>query len=426
MRREELSGLLRQDYGGQRTCGVARVPNEGYENILFVVPPDPPTEIPPGLPAGVMGKAISLLERRPNWQSASDLDRLATLLFARREAVSSSRMEGTWSTIDNVLTPSGLYDLDEGKTQNASVRGYAAALELGFKEVAERGTAALTVQLIEKLHEIILSKDPDFRGIPGRIRAPGLPGDVVQIGGGGRKEDSIYNPCPPSHVARCLDGVLAWYRNEALIELGDAGMGLTLPVRMAIGHSHFEAVHPFPNGNGRIGRLLWPLQMAAAGHLPLYLSGYVERHRDAYGKALQEAQKRLSYGPIVAFICDAIIASHDEEKVSKNVIGGLPRQWRARGAFRKGSAADNALDLLIGSPIITAKLLAEMLGVSVVAASAAVKSLERQGVISERTGFKKNRVFAAEEVINVLARPFGEDPAIALEGAQAALAANKG
>lgn len=65
-------------------------------------------------------------------------------------------------------------------------------------------------------------------------------------------------------------------RDETLIELGDAGMGMTLPVRMAIGHVHFEAVHPFSDGNGRIGRILWPFQIMASGHLPLYLSGYIE------------------------------------------------------------------------------------------------------------------------------------------------------
>ena len=139
------------------------------------------------------------------------------------------------------------------------------------------------------------------------MRAPGLPDDIMQIGGTGRKEDATYNPAPPEHVARCLEDVMAWLRNKTLIEMGDAGMGMGLPVRMAIGHAHFEAVHPFSNGNGRIGRILWPLQMTAAGHLPLYLSGYVEKNRDEYGQALQEAQKKLSYGRIVEFVANAVI-----------------------------------------------------------------------------------------------------------------------
>ena len=421
MRRSELTERLRNLYTEERGCGVTRVDKPGYENIWFVVPPPPPTTIPSGLPAGSMGKAIALLQGRPHWSKASPLDKLAAYLFARREAVSSSRMEGTWSTIDNVLTPGDVYDEGEGKSEHMSVRGYAAALEYGFQRIADVGVAALTTEFVCHLHELVMAKDPGFRGIPGRIRAPGLPGDVVQIGGSGRKEESVYNPAPPEHVERCLNDVLAWLRDETLIELGDAGMGMTLPVRMAIGHAHFEAVHPFSDGNGRIGRILWPFQIMASGHLPLYLSGYIEQNRLEYGQALQEAQKQLSYGRIVEFICNAIIASSEEEEISKSIIGRMPDQWQERGKFRKNSAARNALGILIKKPIITARLLAKELDVSFQAASSALNSLQEKGIVRERTGHGRNRIFAAEEVIAVLARTFGEDPEVALEGARRTL-----
>ena len=84
-----------------------------------------------------------------------------------------------------------------------------------------------------------------------------------------------------------------------IAELGDAGHGLTLPVRMAIGYSHFEAVHPFTDGNGRTGRALWPLQMVCAGNMPLYISGYVEVKKSEYNKALEQAQKKLNYIPLI-------------------------------------------------------------------------------------------------------------------------------
>jgi Fic family protein len=155
--------------------------------------------------------------------------------------------------------------------------------------------------------------------------------------------------------------------------------------------------------------------------LPLYLSGYVEQNREEYGQALQEAQKRLSYGRIVEFVAHAIIDSHDEEKAGKAVIGGLPDLWRQRGRFRKDSSAARALAAIVGMPIITAKILARELAVSFQAASTALKALERGHIVRERTGRGRNRVFAAEEVIAVLARPFGEDPDIALEAARRAL-----
>ncbi len=421
MRKGDLTGHLRQAYTAERGFGTARVAKEGYEHIWFVVPPPPPEEIPAGLPVGSISRANAILQSRPSPADASELDRLAAYLFARREAVSSSRMEGTWSTIDNVLTPVEIYDQGEGKSENLSVRGYAAALDEGFAQVKQRGIDALTTDLVCHLHELVMSKDPDFRGIAGRMRAPGLPDDVVQVGGTGRKEDAIYNPAPPEHVARCLEDVMAWLRNKTLIEMGDAGMGMGLLVRTAIGHAHFEAVHPFSNGNGRIGRILWPLQMTAAGHLPLYLSGYVEKSRDEYGQALQEAQKKLSYGRIVEFVANAVIGSHEEEKTGKTVIGKLPDVWQQRGRFRKNSSAARALPVIMRMPIVTARILADQLDVSFQAASNALNVLESKRVVRERTGYGRNRIFATEEIIAVLARPFGEDPEIALEGARRSL-----
>ncbi len=421
MRRDELTGHLRQPYTVDRGFGITRADKAGYENIWFVVPPPPPEEIPPGIPAGAISRANTVLQGRPPAAEASELDRLTAYLFARREAVSSSRMEGTWSTVDNVLTPGEAYDQDDGKSGHLSVRGYATALEYGFAQLQEQGIAALTTELICHLHELVMNKDPDFLGVAGRVRTPGLPGDVVQIGGLGRKENSIYNPAPPEHAARSLEDVMSWLCNKTLIELGDAGMGMSLPVRMAIGHTHFEAVHPFSDGNGRLGRIIWPLQMAATGYLPLYLSGYVENNRDEYGRALQEAQKQLSYGRIVEFVSQAIVSSHEEEKTGKTVLGNLPANWQERGRFRKNSSAARALSVVIQKPIITTRILAKELGVSFQAASTALNALQDKHVVRERTGHGRNRIFAAEEVIAVLARPFGEDPEIALEGARRTL-----
>jgi Fic family protein len=193
---------------------------------------------------------------------------------------------------------------------------------------------------------------------------------------------------------------------------------------MAVGHSHFEAVHPFSDGNGRVGRMFWPLQMLAAGHLPLYISGYIEENTAAYSRALQAAQKQLDYSGIVAFVCEAVIASSADEDATRTAITFLPDIWRQRGRFRRKSSPDRALGVLMRLPIITARQLSKELGVSFQAASTALKALEKAGVVRERTGYGRNRVFAAEEVVALLSRPFGQDPAIALEGGRDALGAS--
>jgi Fic family protein len=209
--------------------------------------------------------------------------------------------------------------------------------------------------------------------------------------------------------------------DESILQLGDAGLGMVLPIRMAVGHSHFEAVHPFSDGNGRVGRMLWALQLVAAGRLPLYLSSYVEAERTEYGEALQEAQKRLSYRRIIDLICRAIIASTEEETVTLQTLQSLPELWQERGRFRSESAAARALELLLRMPVLTVRLLADELGISLPAATAGIKRLEESGVVRDRSGRGRRRIYAAEEVINLLSRPFGAEIDVALEGARSLL-----
>lgn len=415
MKREELVGRLRQPYTTRRGFGVEKVDKTGFENVWFVVPPPPPRRLSEQFDLKLLRDANRALQGRTRMTATSELERTAAYLLMSREAVSSSRMEGTWSTVDEVLSPAGT---ESGRAASASVRGYAQALLHAFHALEKDGLAALTPGLLCALHERFMQKDPHFRGVAGRLRAPGLPGDVVQIGSFGRKEDSIYNPAPPAHVKRCLDDVLAWMRDESFAELGDAGMGLSLPIRMAIGHAHFEAVHPFSDGNGRVGRMLWAIQLAAASILPLYLSAYVEVNKDEYGAALAEAQKQLSYRRVIEFVCRAIVVSGEEESETRRVLETLPAIWQARGAFRRNSTAYRSLELLVQMPILTVKVLAAELNVSSQAANEAMRRLEQAAVVKERSGRGRGRQFAAEEVISVLGRSFGSDPEIALEGAR--------
>jgi len=418
MKREELVGVLRQQFSTDRGFGIQKVGKAGFENIWFVVPQKPPHDISEKLSLPLIRDANLALQGRPGIRSASEIQRTMAYLLARREAVSSSRMEGTWSTVDEVLSPA--ID-DTGPSATASVRGYANALMHGIQTVQSTGMAALTPDLLCSLHERVMQKDPGFHGRAGRLREPGLPGDVVQIGSFGRKENSKYNPAPPAHVKRCLNEVLDWMRDEALLQLGDAGMGMVLPIRMAIGHAHFEAVHPFSDGNGRVGRMLWALQMAAAGRLPLYLSSYVEAERNEYGAALEEAQKQLAYRRIIEFVCQAIVACTEEEAVTQQALERLPELWQERGKFRSGSSAAKALGLLIRMPIMTVKQLAAELSVSTQAANQGLQRLERAGVVRDRTGRGRRRIFAAEEVIGVLARPFRMDTEVALDAARSVM-----
>lgn len=421
MKREELHPQLKQEYTAKRGFGVRKVDNPTYRNVWFVVPPPPPGERPKNLPLKALGRAHQVLTAQTLLPEATELDLAVSFLLLNREAVSSSRMEGTWSTVDHVLSPGNDLLSEDLRKSTASVRAYANVLNGCYQEFRAKKYQAFTVRNVLKLHKQIMSFEPDSKQIAGILRSPGKKGSIVQIGGLGNVENSIYNPTPPEHVASCLDLVMAWYQDEALVEMGDAGMGLSLPLRLAIGHTHFEAVHPFRDGNGRVGRMLWPLQMICSGILPIFLSGYVEAEKKTYSEALQAAQKKLNYAPIVEFICDAIVDSHEELKVTMKYLKSLPAEWDERATGREGSASRRALAGLLAKPIFTVKELSERLSVSFEAASKAASKLVEDKIVAERTGFGRNRIFATEEVIHALAREFGQSLDIADTKARALL-----
>lgn len=164
--------------------------------------------------------------------------------------------------------------------------------------------------------------------------------------------------------------------------------------------------------------MLWAIQMAASGLLPLYLSGYVEAKKSEYSAALQDAQKKLSCRRIIEFMCGAIVACSEEESETRQALQELPGIWQERGSYRRGSTAARALPLLVQMPVVSVKVLAAELKVSTQAANQALQRLEQTAVVRESSGRGRGRIFAAEEIISVLGRPFGADTDIALEAAR--------
>ncbi len=426
MNKDELVGSLRQGYDSKKGFGISKIDAAGYENIWFVIPPPPPKTLPKNLPLKVLGKANNILSRMQIFEEMGAIDKLINYFFVRREAVESSRMEGTWSTIDSLLTPMDVVDNEKGKSESQSVRGYAQALEKHFDKALKNREKIFNEKLVCGIHKEIVSKDPNYKWIPGALRTAGKPGSIVQIGSSFRKEESTYNPTPPEYVKKTLRKVLDWLSDEELAQKGDAGIiGFTLATRLAIGHSHFEAVHPFTDGNGRVGRALWPLQMICADRVPLYLSGFVDKYKNDYGRALEQAQKKLDYCLIIEFVCEAIAQSEAEAKITRAAIQSMPTRWKERAKFRENSASFLALDLLQQKPIVTVTTLMEELKISRQVASLAMNQLEERKIIGKRNKVGRTQVYAAEELIALLSRKFGTDANEAIEvGYQAILKGN--
>jgi len=323
---------------------------------------------------------------------------LISRILPRREAISSSSIEGTNSTLDELLSIEEIGDA-EATDAAVQVRDYALALDNFIPHARKEKRKIFTTEFVEELHRKVMRGDKEYKDKPGDLRSR-----VVWIGGTDIAY-STYNPAPPEDIGRCLEENMDYMRCEGL-----QAVQQDLIVRMAVAHSHFEAVHPFRDGNGRVGRLLLPLMMTTENHTPLYLSPYIEAHKGRYYAALKAAQQRLEWYEIVGFISEAITGTVNELVATREALQKLGELWRARRKFRAESGAFNALKLLPHYPVLTIKRLAAILDISIPAATQAVEQLVETGILKERTGYRRNRVFSAPEALSIINRPFDETP----------------
>ncbi|WP_245838107.1 Fic family protein [Niveispirillum lacus] len=321
-------------------------------------------------------------------------------IIARQEALSSSAIEGTNSTLDEVLSVEEAAD-DIARNDARQVRSYALALDRLVPEARAVGHNIFSLDLIRQLHREVMRDNPDYQDNPGEWRA-----QVVWIGGRSI-EHSTLNPPPPDRVEGCLLHTVDYLRNQ-----GMQAQTQNLLTRMAVAHAHFEAVHPFRDGNGRVGRLLLPLIMAADGRVPLYLSPYIEARKDRYYANLKAAQQQLNWGAAAGFMAEAVVATVQELNATRQALRHLRMLWLERRKLRGGSSALRTLNVLSDYPVLTVNRLASWLDITFPAAAKAVDTLVSMGVLTERTGHRRNRLFAATEVLSILNRPFGTEPAL--------------
>lgn len=370
-----------------------------FDSHYGVVPLPPPEDAVPIQAARIAhDRALTMLGRAQTLAEQMPDPYVISRTLSRREAVDSSAIEGTNSTLNELLTVEE-HD-DDARDAARQVRDYALTLDRLLPRAAAEGSDIFTIDLIKGLHREAMRHDPDYEGVPGQFK------DVVNwIGGTGHIASSTYNPAPPGEVAACLAQTTAYMRCEGMQALSQS-----LVTRMAVAHAHFEAIHPFTDGNGRVGRLLLPMMMASEGHVPLYLAPYIAANRSGYYDGLKAAQQRLEWAPLVGYLSDAVSGTIEELFATREALQKLAGEWRERRKFRAGSASLRALDLLIDYPVITLKRLAARLDVSRPQALTAINQLVEAGILIELTGYRRNRVFAAEAVLSIVNRPFGAAP----------------
>ena len=311
----------------------------------------------------------------------------------RREAVQSSQIEGTHAEVDELFEYEATGD-DEGLSGDVRVTlNYVKALDVGLAAVRQVGNAAITKSLIQDLHRVLMDGVKDYRDVPGELRT------IQNWIGSGNIYDASLVPPPPNQVSPCLDDLMSLLQYQA-----DGVAMVSIVVRLAIAHAQFEAIHPFRDGNGRVGRLLLPIMLAAEDYPPVYLAGYLKSNQRSYYDTLLGVQTRGEWQAWVGFLARGIVESCNEAAEMTRRLLALRDEWRKRVASLRGDATGRKLvEILIGSPIMTANSVKEQLGVSFPAANTAIGQLVDLGILqaSER---RRNRIFIAGQVVSLLRR----------------------
>ncbi|HEY8775077.1 MAG TPA: Fic family protein [Gaiellaceae bacterium] len=306
--------------------------------------------------------------------------------YVRREAVASTRIEGTQSSLSDVLSAEA-QALPETPDRR-EVLNYVRALELGLERLAD---LPLSNRLIRNMHEELL------RGVRGEERTPGEFRSTQNWIGGRGPSDAFYVPPPPAEMQDALNDFEGFLHEENQ---------LPILIRCALLHYQFETIHPFLDGNGRLGRLLVVFYLVERGILRaplLYLSAYFERNRDAYVESLQAVREQGAYEAWVTFFLRAAATQATGAVTTADALLQLSAEFRERlrTARARGQVVD-AAEALIGNPFVSAPRLAETLGLTRQGGQYVIATLERAGIVEPAPGRSRPALFVAPEVLAAL------------------------
>lgn len=318
--------------------------------------------------------------------------------FLGKEAVASSRIEGTQADFGQLA----FFNELEHATADDDVRetsNYLKALNFGLSAIQYR---PISLGLLKEMHGILRE------GVRGEHASRGAFRTIQNyIGNRSERIDQArFVPPPPLALTGLLENLQDYIQHPP-----------TMPplVCLAVAHYQFEAIHPFVDGNGRLGRLLISLLLGTWGVLPqplLYLSAYFEEHREEYLDGLLRVSTESAWTSWIIFVLNAIREQSDDALRTSRRLTALRDIYRER--YRTGRSAWIlvAIDLLFERPVITVPRLARSLNITYPTAQGIVTMLERDGVLTETTGHRRNRVFAAMQIFNVLVTNMPEpDPA---------------
>jgi Fic family protein len=371
------------------------VASESYR--AFVPPPLPPEPPINLLPLSrLLAKASKAIGRLDGVADILPDSSLFLYYYIRKEAVLSSQIEGTQSSLSDLL----LYESNEAPSvpidDVAEVCCYVAAFEHGLRRI-QRGFP-LSLRLIREMHEVLLSKGRGSHKQPGAFRTS------QNWIGGSRPGNARFVPPPPDRLAECLDDFEKYLHHEErpYSSLIDAGLI----------HVQFETIHPFLDGNGRIGRLLITFFLIVMGDMKkpwLYLSLFFKNNREEYYERLNAVRQKGDWEGWLDFFLHGVAETADQVVTTSQKISQLFASdgIKITTLKRAAASATQAHEVLRKKAMTTAIEAAQVLGVSVPTARAALQNLHKLGMVKVLSGKGKERLYVYTELLVLLERGAG-------------------
>lgn len=381
----------------QRLGRYVETPVAGEIVRAFVPPPLPPK---PQIDILALLDRLSLAER-----ALGRLDGITMLLprqelflymYVRKEAVLSSQIEGTQSTLTDLLRFENQAQTGEPIDDIREVSNYVDAMMYGLERLEE---LPLSLRLIREMHARLLQSGRGGTKSPGDFRRS------QNWIGGSRPGNALYVPPPVTELDACLDALERFIHED--------GSQLPALIKAGLLHVQFETIHPFLDGNGRIGRLLVTLYLCVNGVLRkplLYLSLYLKTHRADYYRLLQEVRENGNWEAWLDFFLAGVAETANQAFEAATRIVDLFKEDRERITNESDRAGSTLRihDLFQQNPFLTSNQLVQKTGLSAPTVNAALADLEKMGIVEEITGRKRGRVFSYRRYLAILNE--GTDP----------------
>lgn len=313
-----------------------------------------------------------------------------------KEAEQSSRIEGTKTTLEELYVDPEELDDSEKVDDQEEVKNYIKALNYTVGKIHTPREIPLSLRLVYEAHRMLLSGVRGYKRHPGEIRKI-----QNKIGGStGTLKDATFIPPTPEAIPGLLSDLEKFWHNKEL-EMPDL-------IKIALAHYQFETIHPFEDGNGRIGRLIIVLQLMSYGMLQkptLYLSDYFEKNRAAYYDALARVPESGDIEQWLRFFLTGVATTAKRGKETLERIIDLRKKYEelidGHMGVRSQKLGKELLKHLFSKPVVTVKDVETMLAVSKPTANAIVNSLTEAKILKEKTGYSRNRIFVLHEYLDL-------------------------